>query len=195
LNKIYDLNIFESKRYIGIFTGDECLCFFLEKGGTLMELNGYEEFSYKRIKVWEALHDPEVLKKVIPGCESMEIGDNGEYLLTLSLGVAAIKGRYEGKASLINHDPPHYYTLQAEGSGNPGFVNINMDCYLDEKEDSCTMRWECNVIVGGLIAGIGGRVLSGIAKFMAKNFFKAVKKELKDYNPVEFVNANKEEIV
>lgn len=164
---------------------------FFEKGGILLELNGNEEFSSKSIKVWQALHDPEVLKKVIPGCESMELTDNGDYLITLSLGVAAIKGRYEGKARLIDNDPPHSYTLEAEGSGNPGFVNIKMDCYLDEKEDSCLMRWKCDVVVGGLIAGIGGRVLSGIAKFMAKNFFKAVKKELKNYNPVDFVNSNK----
>jgi carbon monoxide dehydrogenase subunit G len=153
-----------------------------------MQLVGTEEFSYERTTVWEALHDPEVLKKVIPGCQSMELCDNGEYLITLALGVAAIKGEYEGKARLTDHDFPHHYTLQAEGSGNPGFVKINMDCYLDEKgDDKSSMRWECDVVVGGLIAGIGGRVLSGIAKFMAKNFFKAVKKELKDYNPAKAV--------
>lgn len=191
MDKIYDqINISDSISSVGFFTRDECL-FFLKKGGTLLKLNGNVEFSSKNIKVWQALHDPEVLKKVIPGCESMELTENGEYLITLSLGVAAIKGRYVGKARLIDHEPPHHYTLKAEGSGNPGFVDINMDCYLEEKEDSSSMRWECDVVVGGLIAGIGGRVLSGIAKFMANNFFKAVKKELKNYNPVDFVNSNK----
>jgi uncharacterized protein len=151
-----------------------------------MQFGGTEEFSYGRSTVWDALHDPDVLKKVIPGCTSMELLEGGEYLINLSLGVAAIKGEYEGKARLTDHDFPHHYTLQAEGAGSPGFVKINMDCYLVEKdENSSTMRWECDVVAGGLIAGIGGRVLSGIAKFMAKNFFKAVKKELQNYNPVK----------
>ncbi len=153
-----------------------------------MKFNGNEELPYERTLVWEALHDTRVLKKVIPGCKSMVLGDNGEYLVTLSLGVAAIRGEFEGKARLTDHEVPHHYTLEAEGSGNPGFVKIHMDCYLDINEsDSCLMRWECEVEAGGLIAGIGGRVLSGVAKFMAKQFFQAVKKELTNYSEMKAI--------
>jgi uncharacterized protein len=152
----------------------------------MMQFTGNEEFSHGRTTVWEALHDPDLLKNVIPGCKSMEMIESGEYLINLSLGVAAIRGEYEGRARLTDHDFPHHYTLEAEGSGTPGFVKINLDCYLEEKdENNSVMRWECDVVAGGLIAGVGGRVLSGIAKFMAKNFFKAVKKELRLYNPVK----------
>jgi carbon monoxide dehydrogenase subunit G len=153
-----------------------------------MKFSGTEELPYERITVWEALHDTNVLKNVIPGCKSMELGDNGEYLVTLSLGVAAIRGEFEGKARLTDHEVPHHYTLEAEGSGSPGFVKIHMDCFLDAQEShDCLMRWECNVEAGGLIAGIGGRVLSGVAKFMAKQFFQAVKKELASYKEMKAI--------
>lgn len=148
-----------------------------------MQFSGNEEFSHDRTVIWKALHDPDLLRRAIPGCKSMNLSDNGEYLINLSLGVAAIKGEYEGRVRLTDHEFPHYYTLQAEGSGAPGFVKIHMDCYLDEEENNrCLMRWNCEVEAGGLIAGIGGRVLSGVAKFMANQFFNSLKKQLKNYS-------------
>jgi len=143
-----------------------------------MLLEGTAEFPYDVAYVWAVLHDIDVLTKVIPGCKSMVPCGDDEYVVALALGVAAIKGDYEGRVRVTDVAYPHQYVLEAEGAGGPGFVKLRMDCRLEQQENGTLMRWACDVTVGGLIASIGGRVLSGISKFMAKQFFKALKGEM-----------------
>ena len=143
-----------------------------------MKLEGRAEFPYDAEQVWGALHDPDILVRVIPGCRSMAPdGDNG-YTVTLTLGVAAIKGDYTGKIRATDIEYPYHYTLQAEGVGKPGFVNMTVDCRLEPNPAGASLCWSCDASVGGLIAGIGGRVLTGISKHMTREFFKNLVAEM-----------------
>lgn len=137
-----------------------------------MKLEGRADFPYDPEQVWSALHDVDILVKVIPGCKSMMPDDKGGYLVTLSLGVAAIKGDYEGTIHATDIEFPHHYVLTGKGTGKPGYVNMKVDCRLEANSAGTLMRWSCGAEVGGLIAGIGGRVMTGISKHMAKAFFK-----------------------
>lgn len=147
-----------------------------------MNIQGKAEFDSSVETVWDALHDPEVLKKAIPGCKELLLNENGEYDVVMKLGVAAVKGEYEGKVKVEDIDVPRYYILHASGSGSPGHVTVKMDCEFYETEKGCRMEYDCNAEVGGMIAGVGSRVLGGIAKFMAGNFFKDIKKQIKVMN-------------
>ena len=137
-----------------------------------MKLEGRAELPYDAAQVWGALHDADILVKVIPGCKSMESDEDGGYKVTLSLGVAAIKGDYEGKIRVTDVEFPRHYILNAEGAGKPGFVNMEVDCRLEPAAAGTLMNWSCDATVGGLIAGIGGRVMTGISKHMTREFFK-----------------------
>jgi carbon monoxide dehydrogenase subunit G len=143
-----------------------------------LKLEGTADFPYDATTVWSALHDIDILFKVIPGCKSMIPGDEGEYHVTLSLGVAAIKGDYKGKFRITDLEYPHHYALSGEGAGKPGYVTVNVDCRLESNSADTLLRWSCDAEVGGLIAGIGGRVLTGISKHMAKQFFKELIDEM-----------------
>ncbi len=145
-----------------------------------MKLEGTADFLYEPRDVWTALHDIDILIKTIPGCKSMVPDGEGGYLVAVSLGVAAIKGDYEGKVRVTDVEFPHHYVLDGEGAGTPGYINMKVDCYLDPVERGTLMRWSCDAEVGGLIAGIGGRVMTGISKYMAKQFFKALNDEMKN---------------
>ncbi|MFK9090766.1 CoxG family protein [Bacillus salipaludis] len=142
-----------------------------------MELKGKTEFKQPVEVIWNALHDPEILKEVIPGCQKLELVGDFEYEVVMKLGVAAVKGEYVGKVKLEDIEKDHYYVFNAEGSGSPGHVKAKMDCKLYPTEKGCVLEWDCNAEVGGMIASVGSRVLSGIAKFMAGKFFKDVEKE------------------
>ena len=144
-----------------------------------MKLEGTAEFPFQPAMVWAALHDVDVLVKTIPGCQSMVPEGDGSYRVKLALGVAAIKGEYEGIVAVTDIEFPRAYRLHGEGSGSPGYVKLEVDCRLEEVDGGTSMQWTCDCEVGGLIAGIGGRVLSGISKFMAKQFFKALDDEMK----------------
>ncbi len=137
-----------------------------------MKLEGHAELPYEAAQVWSALHDIDILVKVIPGCKSMVPDENGGYKVTLALGVAAIKGEYEGNIRVTDAEFPHHYILNAEGAGKPGFVNMEVDCHLEPASAGTLMRWSCDANVGGLIASIGGRVMTGISKHLTREFFK-----------------------
>lgn len=142
-----------------------------------MELKGKTEFKQPVEVIWKALHDPEILKEVIPGCQQLELVGDNEYEVSMKLGVAAVKGEYIGKVRLEEIEKFHYYIFNAEGSGSPGHVTAKMDCKLSPVENGCVLEWDCKADVGGMIASVGSRVLSGIAKFLAGKFFKDVMKE------------------
>src|SRR5881628_676696 len=90
-----------------------------------MKLEGSYDVKAPRQKVWEAFLDPETLRQAIPGCEKLELIGNDEYKATLKIGVAAVKGTFEGKVRLLEKKPPESYRLAAEGSGGPGFVRAD----------------------------------------------------------------------
>jgi carbon monoxide dehydrogenase subunit G len=144
-----------------------------------MKLEGIAEFPYDPAEVWLALHDADILAKTIPGCKSVITTGENEYDVAVALGVAAIKGEYEGRIQVDDVEFPSYYVINGEGSGKPGYVKVRVDCHLDATELGTSMRWSSDAEVGGLIAGIGGRVLTGISKHMAKQFFKALNAEMK----------------
>lgn len=145
-----------------------------------MEMKGKTEFKLPVETIWQALHDPEILRQVIPGCQSLELIGENEYEVVMKLGVAAVKGEYIGKVKLDDIDKPNYYIFNAEGSGSPGHVKATMDCKLKSTETGCVLEWECKAEVGGMIASVGSRVLNGIAKFMAGKFFKDIEKKSRD---------------
>src|SRR2546429_2660535 len=87
-----------------------------------MKLEGSYDVAAPRAKVWEAFLDPKQLRKAIPGCEKLEALGPDEFKATLKIGVAAVKGIFEGKVRLADKKPPESYRLVAEGSGGPGLV-------------------------------------------------------------------------
>jgi hypothetical protein len=136
-----------------------------------MKLEGSYVVSAPRQKVWDAFLDPKQLRKAIPGCEKLEALGNDEYKATLKIGVAAVKGTFEGKVRLLDRKPPESFRLAAEGSGGPGFVKADTVITLTETEGGTRVSYSADVQVGGLIAGVGQRMLGGVSKMMADQFF------------------------
>src|SRR5213080_4949103 len=136
-----------------------------------MKLEGSYEVPAPRQKVWDAFLDPKQLRKAIPGCEKLEALGNDEYKATLKIGVAAVKGTFEGKVRLADKKPPESYRLAVEGSGGPGFVRGDTIITLSDIEGGTRVAYSADVQVGGLIAGVGQRMLGGVSKMMADQFF------------------------
>jgi len=144
-----------------------------------MKLEGSYEVKAPRQKVWSAFLDPETLRKAIPGCEKLEMIGPDEYKATLKIGVAAVKGTFEGKVRLLDKKPSDSYRLAAEGSGGPGFVRADTLISLADIEGGGTrVSYSADVQVGGLIAGVGQRMLGGVSKMMADQFFNRMSEQL-----------------
>lgn len=139
-----------------------------------MKVNGSATLHAPREKVWDALNDPAVLVRTIPGCQQLEEVGQDSYRMTITAGVASIKGTYQGDVALTDQEQPGAFTLKASGAGAPGTVSADVKVTLVEADGTTRLEYDADAIVGGMIGGVGQRVLSGVAKKTAGEFFKAV---------------------
>jgi len=136
-----------------------------------MKIEGSSDILAPRERVWKAFLDPVMLARAIPGCEGLEEIGTGEYKAKMKVGVAAIKGTFEGKVRLFDLEPPNRYKMALEGSGGPGFVRGEAGMNLSDIEGGTRVAYSADVQVGGLIASVGQRMLGGVSKMMLEQFF------------------------
>lgn len=122
--------------------------------------------------VWQGLNDPEVLRRSIPGCESMERTGDNEFTATVAFGVGPISARFKGKVEILDPDPPHSYTIRGRGQGGAaGFVSGGARISLTPQDDATRLSYVADADVGGRIASLGGRLIQSFAKKTADDFF------------------------
>jgi carbon monoxide dehydrogenase subunit G len=126
-------------------------------------------------RVYAALNDPAVLVRTIPGCERLERVAEDAYKMTVTAGVASVRGTYAGDVRLSRQDPPRGFVLEASGAGAPGTVTADVQVRLAPGEDGTTeLTYDADAVVGGMVGGVGQRMLVGVAKRTAGEFFAAV---------------------
>jgi carbon monoxide dehydrogenase subunit G len=136
-----------------------------------MKIEGSSDIPAPREKVWAAFLDPDILAQALPGCEKLEAIGPNEYKATMKIGVAAIKGTFEGKVKLSDLEPPNRYRMAVEGSGGPGFVRGDAGMEMSDVDGGTKVSYDADVQVGGLIASVGQRMLGGVTKMMLDQFF------------------------
>jgi uncharacterized protein len=125
--------------------------------------------------VWAALNDPAVLVRTIPGCERLESTGPDAYRMTVTAGVASIKGTYSGQVQLSDQVAPNSFLMTASGAGGPGTVSTEVRVALADAGDGSTrLSYDADAVVGGVVAGVGQRMLAAVAKKTAGEFFSAV---------------------
>jgi uncharacterized protein len=139
-----------------------------------MKINGTATVAGSAARVWAALRDPAVLVRTIPGCERLETVGADTYDMTITAGVASIRGTYVGRVALLEPDPPRSFVLRAQGQGVPGTVDATVMIRLSENGDATTITYDADTIVGGMIGGVGQRMIGAAAKRTAAEFFVAV---------------------
>ena len=144
-----------------------------------MKIEGTQELHAPRDRVYSALTDPEVLRRCIPGCESLEKTAEDTYSATLKAGVGSIKGTFKGEVRLEDMRPPEHYRIVVEGKGAIGFAKGSADFDLEEKDGVLVIKYSGELQIGGTIAGVGQRMIQGAAKMMASRFFAALEAETK----------------
>ncbi len=129
-------------------------------------------------RVFAALVDPEILRLVIPGCESLTETAPDEYAATLKIGAAGLKGTYNGKAAVRDKRPPDSLTLNFEGKGVPGFVRGSVAIALSAEGAGTRIACDADLVVGGLVAAVGSRLIEATAKKLSEVFFGQLAREL-----------------
>ncbi len=137
-----------------------------------MTMKGEVDLPAGREIVWQALNDPEVLKSCIPGCESLEkVGDNSLQAVA-KVKVGPVAATFKGKVDLLDLDPPNGYRIQGEGEGGvAGFAKGGATVKLADIPEGTKLTYDVEAQVGGKLAQLGARLIDGVAKKMADQFF------------------------
>lgn len=150
-----------------------------------MDMQGSRELAASREQAWEALNDPEVLKACIPGCDKVEASGDNQYTIGMGVKVGPVSARFAGKIFLEDVQPPSSYTLRFEGQGGAaGFGKGTARVRLEPRDPGCELQYTVNAQVGGRIAQVGQRLIDGVARSMAEDFFKRFDAELQRRHPV-----------
>ncbi|QLP97641.1 MAG: carbon monoxide dehydrogenase subunit G [Rhodoblastus sp.] len=123
--------------------------------------------------VWAKLNDAETLKACIPGCQSLEKTSDTSLEAVVKVKVGPVGATFKGKVELLDLDPPNGYRIVGEGSGGiAGFAKGGAKVGLSDREGGgTTMTHDVEANVGGKIAQLGSRLIDGVAKKMADQFF------------------------
>ena len=136
-----------------------------------MKLEGSYKLNVKKEIVWRALNDPNILKQCVPGCESFEKKSDTIFTVTATNQIGPMNATFSGTVTLSNVQENQSYTIKGEGQSSVGFANGNADVKLTGENGSTMLIYEVNVNVGGKIAQLGSRLISGVAKKMSDYFF------------------------
>jgi carbon monoxide dehydrogenase subunit G len=143
-----------------------------------LEIAGKELFAAGVAQVWLALNDPAFLTRCIPGCRSMQQTEPDRYAIRLELKVASVGGTFEGHIALSEKIAEEQCCLCVAGSGTLGHGRGEARFGLSPAEGGTTLIYEGAGEIGGLVAGVGQRVLRGVAKHLIGQFIKAMRREL-----------------
>jgi len=150
-----------------------------------MKISGSSVLHASPDRVWAAVTDPAVLSAVIPGCDVLTPTAANTFALTVTLGVASIKGSYTGEVSFSDLVEPSSLTMRAKGSGGPGTIDTTVAVVLTGLSDGSTrLDYDADAMVGGMVGGVGQRVLAGVAKKTAGVFFAAIDEVLTGTRPL-----------
>ena len=153
--------------------------------GALMKFTGDATLHAPVEKVWDALLDPAVLVATIPGCERLEATGENAYAMTVTAGVAAIKGTYAGSCELSDLQQGTSLMMKLNGAGAPGTIGANVDVrFTDNGDGTTTVAYDADAVVGGMVGGVGQRMLTSVSRRMAGEFFGNVDGVLTGAAPV-----------
>lgn len=147
-----------------------------------LEMSGEYELPQPRELVWKALNDPEILKKCIPGCETLEKLSDSEFQATVKLSIGPVSARFKGKVKLDEIDAPNGYKIVGEGEGGvAGFAKGDAKVALTDAGAGTKLTYQAEAATGGKIAQLGQRLIAGSAKKTADRFFENFVTALQDY--------------
>jgi uncharacterized protein len=150
---------------------------FSNEGVIRMKIEGSHIIKAPRESLYQLMIDPEILRRCVPGCQSLEAAGDDSYKMTLKAGVGSIKGVFTGSIKLEEMREPEHYKMIVDAKGPGGFLKGEGLINLTEQGEETMVNYTGETSVGGTIASVGQRMVQSTAKMMAGQFFAAIEAE------------------
>ncbi|ABR58883.1 carbon monoxide dehydrogenase [Sinorhizobium medicae] len=137
-----------------------------------MNMSGEERIAAGREAVWRGLNDADILKRCIPGCQSLELISPTELAAVVKIKIGPVSASFTGMVVLSNLNPPASYTISGEGKGGiAGFAKGGADVTLVDEGAETVLRYDVKAEIGGKLAQLGSRLVDSTARKLAQQFF------------------------
>ncbi len=155
-----------------------------------MDMQASRQLAVTQQQAWDALNDPEVLKRCIPGCDKVEATGENQYAVGVAVKIGPVSAKFNGKITLSDIVAPQSYTITFDGQGGAaGFGKGNAKVTLTPNDGGCELAYVVHASVGGKVAQLGQRLIDGAAKSMAEDFFKRFDEEMQRQHPEAYARA------
>lgn len=143
-----------------------------------MKIEGSYSVSAPRDVVYQQLLDPAALSQALPGCQKLVPNPDGSYRAEMKVGIAAVKGAYQGRVEILDQEPPASFRLKVDAKGTGGFLKGEGMITLIDSEGATTVSYTGETQVGGLIASVGQRMIQAATRQVVSQFFEAFARQL-----------------
>jgi carbon monoxide dehydrogenase subunit G len=143
-----------------------------------VKVEGSYTFNAPREAVWDAILDPEVLGRTLPGGQELERVAENQYKAKMKIKVGPVQGVFSGTVNLSDLNPPESYHLDVQGNGAPGFVKGEGSLRLEAHDGSTMMHYEGDAQVGGRLASVGQRLMDTSAQALIRQSLEALEAQI-----------------
>ena len=141
---------------------------------------GQIEFGVSAEKIFQVLLDPERLKNVIPGCESIIQTREGSDILYQCIAVVrigVIKARFTALLRISEIHQPNDFVLSGEGRGPLGYAEGFGKVNLHKVGERTQLSYDYQAKISGKLAAVGSRLVEGSIRIVLDQLFKSLARE------------------
>jgi carbon monoxide dehydrogenase subunit G len=134
-----------------------------------------------------------MLQKCIQGCEALERTGDNRFEGKVAAAIGPVRAKFDIVLRLENVVAPESYTLAGESkAGSVGFGRGSADVALLEQDGVTLLTYAAEFKVGGKLAQVGSRLVLGVTRKTADDFFGCLSRELEAAEPAAGATAGKD---
>lgn len=142
-----------------------------------LRLEGAEELSIPRERVYQLLTNPDFIARSLPDAQEVRVQSDGTVEAKIKVGISFVTANMQIKLKITDKVSNQHARLMAEGSGSGSTMKITSDFDLDGDRPT-RMKWKADAEITGLMAGMGSSILKGFSDKKVREIFDGIKKAM-----------------
>jgi carbon monoxide dehydrogenase subunit G len=141
-----------------------------------MQTSGKIRIAARPVRVARVLKDPESLRRILPGCESVTRNGAAGYDAVFAREIGPLKLRMKVALAVIEAEPRRRYRIEGSGSSlMAGKVAVGCDIALEPNARGTDLEWQGTVELGGMLAKVATGIVNDPAGRAASLVFRNLK--------------------